>query len=106
MPEPLDEADKLLAELLTSKESEAVYNRFGPDVAFLLDKVQEKGRHTSVPQEVRQRLFKALREAIPDDDLFDPTFGLYFWAHLAVLYRQAYLDQVPNSVHTTSAVTN
>ncbi len=104
MPEPLDEAAKLLAEPLTSEEINAICSQFGPDVAFLLDKVGdhycENGRHTGVPKEVRQRLFKALRQAIPDDWLFDPELGRYFWAHLSILYRQAYLDQgPPESVH-------
>lgn len=55
-------------------------------------------RHTAVPREVRQLLFKALRQAIPDDWLLDPELGQYFWAHLATLHKQAYLDQGPPEI--------
>ncbi|MEO7144849.1 MAG: hypothetical protein ABI165_15220 [Bryobacteraceae bacterium] len=89
---------------MTSEEINAIYKQFGPDVAFLLDKVGdhhcENGRHTTVPREVRQRLFKALRQAIPDEWLFDPELGQYFWAHLAIFYRKAHVDQaLAESMH-------
>jgi hypothetical protein len=34
----MDAADKLMAQLLTSDEVKAIYDGFGPDVAYLVDK--------------------------------------------------------------------
>jgi len=95
----MDDADKLLAQLLTADEANSIYNGFGPDVAFLLDKVTDiycgAGCKAAIPRHVRQRLFIALRQAIPDENLFDPMLGVFFWLHLRWLYKWAYLDPVP-----------
>jgi non-ribosomal peptide synthetase component F len=43
----------------------------------------------------RLTLFAALRQAIPDEYLFDPALGSAFYRHLKWLYKWAYLDPAP-----------
>ena len=98
----MDDADKLMAQLLTSEEVKAVYDGFGPDVAYLIDRVQDiycdAGRKVSIMRLERLTLFAALRQAIPDEYLFDPALGSAFYKHLKWLYKWAYLDSAPGQL--------
>ena len=95
----MDDADKLMGQLLTSEEVNSIVASFGDDVGYLIDKVQDiycdAGKKASILRPERQTIFAALRAAIPDDYLFDPALGSAFYKHLKWAYKWAYLDPAP-----------